>query len=76
MSYCITYLTSMTLLWVLRCDFVRACWAGGQGPAGCLIREGGHPVAGIDGHGYVRGRLVRSWTSRGAIRQLRGGANL
>lgn len=66
----------MTLLLVFGWEFVRAYWAGGQSLGGRLILEGGHRVVGIDGHGYVRGRLVRRWTSRGAIRQLRGGANL
>jgi hypothetical protein len=73
MSYC---MIEMILLSLYRRELTQVCCSSGNDLDRRSIFEGCQLKAGIDGLGYVRGRLVRRWTSRGGVRKLHGGANL
>jgi hypothetical protein len=73
MSYCIT---STTLLLIFRREFISDCYLGRHDLERRALPEGCPLKAGIVGFGEASGRLVRRWTSRGVIRQIRSGVSL
>jgi hypothetical protein len=73
MSYC---MIELILLSLYRRELTRVCCSPGNDLDRRSILESCPLKAGIDGLGYVRGRLVRRWTSRGGVRKLHSGANL
>jgi hypothetical protein len=73
MSYCIT---STTFLLNFRREFISDRRLGCHDLERRAIPEGCPLKAGIVGCGDAGGRLVRRWTSRGVMRQIRSGVSL